>query len=722
MPPRATKRARRSDLGDRPAAGNASTEDASPTAASPLPPMPPPEEEPPLPPAEDGPPLPPVASSFVAPPPPPDEKKLLPTDATSREAGDGALDEDELMRRKRKLEELDEADAQQDASYWEKLANEKEEALKRENAQRNATLYLDTISRQHLDFDFERVCSVSLSPLHVYACLICGKYFQGRGPKSWASKHAVDEDHRVWMKLEEPGKGNVYILPEGTQVRDEYSLSALEDIKYLLDPTFSERQVRRLDAPDLRSSRDLQGRSYKPGFIGMNNLGGNDYMNVVIQALAHVKPLRDFLIRGRALPLQQRKEDAETFAGIDATSSSEFAARFSMLVRKVWNSRLFKPQVSPHEFLQEVNKASKGRFKLTAQGDPVEFLGWLLNQLHMDLGGGKKRDSIISATFRGVVRVESQKVFVRSGIELDDDGGGPRDKLDSDGRREGGQEDAQGNAKFNIDKEIQTNLSPFFLLAIDLPPPPVFQDVIEKNIIPQVPLASLISKYDGISFQEARGMIRRFKVMRLPPFVILHYRRFTKNNFVEERNPTIVNFPVKGLDLKETVVGEQSEDISTMYHLVANITHEATAGSVRENQVWRVQVHSRIDGEPFGHPVEASHRLKRKGRDQGANGLKSQADADGEGDDEADRAAEEKWYQIQDLIVEDINRQMLFLGETYVQIWERKDGSREVSEVMRRIAAKQVAEAKDDGIKSKPVGAKPATKSTTIMSNGPAHT
>ncbi len=40
--------------------------------------------------------------------------------------------------------------------------------------------YLDTINRSVLDFDFEKLCSVSLSHLNVYACLVCGKYFQGQ--------------------------------------------------------------------------------------------------------------------------------------------------------------------------------------------------------------------------------------------------------------------------------------------------------------------------------------------------------------------------------------------------------------------------------------------------------------------------------------------------------------------------------------------------------------
>ena len=39
--------------------------------------------------------------------------------------------------------------------------------------------YLDTINRSILDFDFEKLCTVSLSNNNVYACLVCGKYFQG---------------------------------------------------------------------------------------------------------------------------------------------------------------------------------------------------------------------------------------------------------------------------------------------------------------------------------------------------------------------------------------------------------------------------------------------------------------------------------------------------------------------------------------------------------------
>jgi hypothetical protein len=58
------------------------------------------------------------------------------------------------------------------------------------------------INRVILDFDFEKVCSVSLSNINIYGCLVCGKYFQGRGRKSYAYAHSIHEDHHVFINLE----------------------------------------------------------------------------------------------------------------------------------------------------------------------------------------------------------------------------------------------------------------------------------------------------------------------------------------------------------------------------------------------------------------------------------------------------------------------------------------------------------------------------------------
>ena len=44
-----------------------------------------------------------------------------------------------------------------------------------------------------LDFDFEKVCSQTLSDQNVYACLVCGKFFQGRGRHTHAYFRRADD-------------------------------------------------------------------------------------------------------------------------------------------------------------------------------------------------------------------------------------------------------------------------------------------------------------------------------------------------------------------------------------------------------------------------------------------------------------------------------------------------------------------------------------------------
>ncbi|OCH90070.1 spindle pole body protein [Obba rivulosa] len=456
-----------------------------------------------------------------------------------------------------------------------------------QESSRASDLYLDTINRAVLDFDFEKVCSVSLSNINIYGCLVCGKYFQGRGRNSYAYAHSIHDDHHVFINLETT---KVYVLPDGYHVSDP----SLEDISFVLVPSFSRAHITNLWNPALalKPSYDLQSKPYIPGYIGLNNIKRNDFMNVIIHSLLHVTPLRDHLL----LSSYRGKE-------------SELLKRFAGLAKKVWNPRLFKSQVSPHEFLQEVVRASAGKFSLEKQGDPVEFLGWLLNRLHKDMGGTKKRNSsVIYSTFQGQVRMETQQVLVRP--------------------------DTAGNEKprFDIDREIKSAVSPFLFLAVDLPPPPLFQDAVEKNIIPQVSIHSVLAKYDGTTTKESAGQLHRFKCQRLPRYIILHFKRFTKNVFVEEKNPTIVNFPLRGLDFKEYLDAPAGHP-HTVYDLIANVTQESAAGTThdKESTVWKV--HLRAGGGGGEH---------------------------------------EKWFQIQDLIVEEIRKEMIFLGETVLQIWERR--------------------------------------------------
>lgn len=437
--------------------------------------------------------------------------------------------------------------------------------------------YLDTVNRQVLDFDFEKFCSVSLSNLNVYACLVCGKYYQGRGKKSHAYTHSLEAGHHVYINLRTE---KVYCLPDGYEISDP----SLEDIRHVLNPRFSGEQVEQLDK--IRHwARAFDGSDYLPGMVGLNNIKETDFVNVTIQSLMRVTPLRNFFL----IPENYQH------------CKSPLVQRYGELTRKIWHSRNFKGQVSPHEFLQAVMKSSKKRFRIGARSDPVEFISWLLNTLHSDLKSSKKGNSIIYECFQGELEVFNENP----------------NKAIAERRENGGNKDT-----------AESHRMPFLMLGLDLPPPPLFQDVMEKNIIPQVPLFNILKKFDGEMVTEVvrpRLARMRYRITKLPKYMILHMRRFTKNNFFLEKNPTLVNFPVKNLELKDYIplpATEESEKSQTKYDLIANIVHD-------------------------GEPDKGSYRVF------------------------VQRKSEEQWYEMQDLHVADTLPQMVALSEAYVQIYEQ---------------------------------------------------
>ncbi|EPY49473.1 ubiquitin carboxy terminal hydrolase Ubp10 [Schizosaccharomyces cryophilus OY26] len=445
----------------------------------------------------------------------------------------------------------------------------------------SSDLYLDTINRKLLDFDFEKVCSVSLTNLSVYACLVCGRYFQGRGPSSHAYFHALNDNHHVFVNC---STLKFYILPESYQVES----SALHDIAYVMKPTYTREEVAKLDrVPQV--SYDLMHKPYVPGFVGLNNIKSNDYFNVILHLLSHVKPLRNYLL-------------LNNFDGC-----SQVIQRLAITVRKIWNPKAFKGHVSPQELIHEVTLLSHKKYSMNEQKDPLEFLSWLLNTLHVSLGGKKstieKPTSIIHYNFQGHVRVESQKI--RQHTQNGD------------------------HVVFEGDRVIKTDVVPYLYLTLNLPPRPLFQDEFEGNIIPQVELVKLLEKYNGVTTQELSGMRRRFHLMNTPPYLLFHMKRFMKNNYFTERNPTIVTFPLDNLDMSPFIDDsflKSHPKISPRYNLIANIVYESVLSADGETHVFRVQLRN---------------------------------------------PASNKWYQIQDLYVEEISSDMINLGESLIQLWER---------------------------------------------------
>jgi U4/U6.U5 tri-snRNP-associated protein 2 len=44
-----------------------------------------------------------------------------------------------------------------------------------------------------------------------------------------------------------------------------------------------------------------------------------------------------------------------------------------------------------------------------------------------------------------------------------------------------------------------------------------------------------------------------YKITKLPKYLFIHIKRFSKNSFFKEKNPSIVNFPIKNLDMQDVI-------------------------------------------------------------------------------------------------------------------------------------------------------------------------
>ncbi|CAI2352743.1 unnamed protein product [Caenorhabditis sp. 36 PRJEB53466] len=454
--------------------------------------------------------------------------------------------------------------------------------------------YLDTIDRSVLDFDFEKQCSVSLSHQNVYACMVCGKYFQGRGTNTHAYTHALETDHHVFLNL---STLKFYCLPDNYEIVDP----SLEDIKYVLKPTYTKEMIASIDKQS-RMVRAYDDSTYFPGVVGLNNIKANDYCNVILHALSAVRPLRNwFLKEANYTSIKRPPGDKLTL----------LPQRFGELIRKLWNPRALRTHVSPHEMLQAVVVCSDKKFQFTKQNDAAAFMTFLIDTLHRALNGNNERQSIISKTFRGKMRQ-----YTRPVIPAEDT------------------EEERYNKMRMPEYQERVTEHPFMYLPLDLPPAPLYRDVQLQNIIPQVPLTTLLEKFNGKTEKEYHknntNMIKRFELLKLPDFLIIAYKRFEKNQWFMEKNPTIVNFPIGNVDLYDCLADDvKAENKYTTYDLVANVVHEGTF----EEGSYRIQIVHQGSG---------------------------------------------KWFELEDLHVKDMLPQMIVLAESYIQIWRlNKEQTRE---------------------------------------------
>lgn len=196
----------------------------------------------------------------------------------------------------------------------------------------------------------------------------------------------------------------------------------------------------------------------------------------------------------------------------------------------------------------------------------------------------------------------------------------------------------------------------------------------------------LLQKFNGerVTDDVAAGR-RRFRVLRLPPYLAMSVRRFTRNRFFVEKNHTIVNFPVKNLDMRcclpsptaakadapaDGAAGDSDADMAD----AGDGAGEKPAGAGKNG--------SEAGGAAAGAIAKKTTKKKAKGKVEkpastlynlvaSVSHVGSQRPA-GVYKAYVHRAAEGAWYEAQDLILKETVPEAVVISEAYLQVYERQ--------------------------------------------------
>lgn len=517
--------------------------------------------------------------------------------------------------------------------------------------------YLDTIDRTALDFDLEHTCSVTLETgPHIYACLVCGLFFRGRGPKTPACTHALQEGHYLFCHLSER---TFHCLPDNYEIHDP----SLQDIRDALHPTYTPAKIRQLDQRN-EMSRDLFGRLYLPGFIGLQNLQKTDCINAVVQALAHVRPLRDYFLL--------HADDHRNAATV----------AFGNAVRHLWSPHRFRSHLDPRQLVQAWDSPNDKR-------NVGACVAWLLHQLHVGtlqparVGRGeedtrkkkKRGPSIVEKVFQGKVRVTTRQARRKEQNDRtfahDED-----DRLGSGDEEDEGMEDTEDAFKDTKQVEESSVVTKFLQLNVEIMERPLFRDDDGGLVIPQEPLVTALQKFNGKNFVDAKSRTgaaqrKRYEILKLPDCLILHLDRFKEG----EKNPTIVVFPVKNLDLAEYLVSDaklpteeqiRAMGVSELKALLQLHNNEKSKTPPIERGELTQAV---VDAVSLKYDLVAniSHESPSIVGREGAK-----VDPLKEGTYKCHVKAQKQWYEIQDLHVNQVMPQQIGVTESCLLIFERR--------------------------------------------------
>lgn len=270
------------------------------------------------------------------------------------------------------------------------------------------------------------------------------------------------------------------------------------------------------------------------GTSGLKNLGNTCYMNSTIQCLSATVPFARFFTDGRW-------KSAVNMVNSMGTKGA-MAQAFAAIIRDMWQGEM--PTLNPMTFRRTVCSFAK-QFSGSEQHDSQEFLSVLLDGLHEDLN----------------------RVLHKPTIEMTPDKEAELEKLPTQLASEQQwqmyrmRDDSlvvdffQGQYRSRLEcltcHKTSTTYNTFMYLTLPIPTKGSHKVTLQQCLDAFVK-EEVMEKSDAWNCPSCKTLRKATKLLslsRLPPVLLIHLKRFSVKGHFTEKIETMVDFPLKGLDL-----------------------------------------------------------------------------------------------------------------------------------------------------------------------------
>ncbi|XP_060876079.1 ubiquitin carboxyl-terminal hydrolase 8-like isoform X1 [Metopolophium dirhodum] len=270
------------------------------------------------------------------------------------------------------------------------------------------------------------------------------------------------------------------------------------------------------------------------GLRGLQNLGNTCYMNSILQCLSSTEDLVKYFINIYS-----------NFTNYKSRTKGLVAKEFSNVIKNLWSQsgRGFQSQ----QFKDTIGEY-KDMFKHYDQQDSHEFLTILLDWLHDDLN-----------------QPEDNRVILGASKETGEEDWGNWTKANNSIIQQlfYGQQKSTVSCDTCFEKSV--TFEPFLSLSLPLPS--------EGN---KCTLSDCLQLYlNGESIcgwhcpkcKRSRDATKKLDIMRLPPYLIIHLKRFSSNGYKKNSN---VEFPKMNLDMSNFINGLEHRNWKYCLYGVSN--------------------------------------------------------------------------------------------------------------------------------------------------------